>query len=393
MEFLLEKNRNFLFSKKVFFSHTNSMKKLVSALNTKKIAIVSGVKYSGKTKFVYDLLEKTNATQHAFYINSELDTLGKIKYAHDIDTLLELHKRTYWNPKIIILQNINKVSGIKDYIGELYTSKKYKIIIVGNNIQIGGVTEIQIFPLSLSQLGKEKIPQTLQYGTIEEVQLVRDLYFKNFLLKTITENIISQDALYTYDIKNKKLYYSVLSFLAKIQENISIRELQRELEIEWVSISLVTLMDYIDISTKSKILAKVSKYDIKSDKEIPTKITYYFSDTGIRNVLTGTIDTPYIAIKNTLLNELQKCGYTVYTGVNGKFHMTFRAYKHKEVLSIHIHESSDKNELKKDARKLSKLSDNSKKFLIVADKSIYNMRKYKLDDVIVGELGEVVDYL
>jgi len=135
---------------------------------------------------------------------------------------------------------------------------------------------------------------------------VRDLYFKNFLLRSITDHIISQDAIYTYDVKNKNLYYNVLAYLAKITQNISLRELQRELESEGISIALMTLSDYIDAGVKSRILRKVTKYDLKQEKEIPSKITYYFSDTGIRNTLLGNIETLEIAIKNTLLNELEK---------------------------------------------------------------------------------------
>lgn len=390
MENLLEKNKKFFFEKKVFFSRTNTLKKLVLALNNKKIAIVSGMRYSGKTKFVLDMIQKTWAKEHTFYFNAEVDTLGKVKHASDLHTLLDLHKKIESIPKIIILQNINKIQGIKDYIGTLYKEGIYKIIIVWNNIKIGGVTEVEVFPLSVKKLGYDKIGGYLRYGGIEEVQLVRDLYFKTFLLQSITEHIISQDIVHTYDIKSKNLYYQVIAFLAKINKNISLRELQRELEAEGISIALMTLTDYMDASVKSKIIKKVTKYDIKANKEIPTKITYYFGDTGVRNTLLGDIETPVISIINTLYNELEKKWYTVYNGVNGRFEMTFRAKKWEKILSIHMHETSDKNELKKDARKLAKLGDTSKKYLLVEEKEIYNMRKHRIDDVTIVNIEELM---
>jgi len=130
MEQLLEKNHKFLFEKKIFFSQKQPLKDLVEALNSKKIAIVSGMRYSGKTKFVRDMIEKTDAKDEVFYYNSEVDTLSRIKHTDDLKVLLELHKKVYTNPKIIVLQNISKIEGIKDYIGDLYKEKKYKIIIV-----------------------------------------------------------------------------------------------------------------------------------------------------------------------------------------------------------------------------------------------------------------------
>lgn len=81
------------------------------------------------------------------------------------------------------------------------------------------------------------------------------------------------------------MYTQVISFLAKIRDNISLRELQRELNSHGISIALMTLSDYVDASLKSKFLRKMSKYDVKAKKEIPTKLKYYFSDTGMRNML------------------------------------------------------------------------------------------------------------
>lgn len=393
MENLLEKNLAYLFSRKIFFSHSVLLQKLVEALNKDKIAIISGMRYSWKTKFLHDMLEKTGAKNEVFYYNGEIDTLSRVKDIQDLKVLVKLHKRIHGAPKIIALQNISKIRWIKDYIGELYTEKKYKIVILENNIKIGGVQEIEIFPISIEKLWEEKIPNILKYGNIEEVQLVRDLYFKDFLLTSITEHIISQDAIHTYDIKSKTLYQSVLAYLAKINNNISLRELQRELESEGISIALMTLSDYIDAGIRSKILKKVTKYDIKAQKEIPTKVTYYFGDTGIRNSLLGNIYNHELATKNVLQNELEKKRYTVYSGVNGRFEMTFRAVKWRSHISIHYHWSPDKNELKKNARKLSKLHDDSKKFLVVKDKSMYNLRKQLIDDVMIVELHEIIPYI
>lgn len=393
MQNLLEKNKNFFFWKKVFFSHKTLIEKLVKALNKDKIVIVSGMRYAGKTKFVLDMVQKTWAKETVFYHNSEVDTLGKILNADDLQTLLDLHKRVFWVPKIIVLQNIHKIEGIKDYIGKVYKEKLYKIIIIGNNIKIGGIQEIQVFPLAIETLWTNKVQSYLKYGGIEEVQLIRDLYFKDFILSSITQNIISQDIVQAYDIKNNTSVYQLLCFLAQNNKNISIRELQRELESEWISIALMTLGDYVEACFKSKLLRKVTKYDIKQDKEIPTKITYYFWDTGIRNSLMWGIESPEIALENSIFTELSKKWYSVYTGVSGRFEMTFRAVQWNTTLSIHIHNSQDKNELRKDARKLTKLADTSKKFLVVQDTEMYNMRKLQFDDVQVVELGELVRFL
>lgn len=393
MENLIQRLQQDISEKKIFFPRRHTLKKLVEELNNKKIVILSGMRYMGKTKLLKEMITKTSSEKDFFYYNSEVDLLGKIQNSEDLEILLWLHIRIHWEPKILILQNISKINDIKDYIWKLYTQKKYKIIIVGNNIKISGIPEIELHPQKTSAISRETITQTLKYGSIEEVTLVRDLSYKNLLLKSILQHILSQDILYTYDIKNKYLYMQILAFLAKKTQNTSLRELQRELEAEGVSIALMTLTDYIDAGIRSKLLRKMSKYDIKSKKEIASKIKYYFSDTGIRNTLLWNISDMSIQIENTLLSELTKHGYNLTTGIHGRFEFTCRAKKSKDTLDIHIHHSDNKNELKKDIRKLAKIPGNHKKFLLVYEKESYSLRKYEIDGVVVCELWEVVSFL
>ncbi len=393
MEDLIQRLQQDISGKKIFFPRKHTLQKLVEELNHKKIIIISGMRYMWKTKLLKEMITKTGLEKHFFYYNSEVDLLGKIQNSEDLELLLWLHIRVHWEPKILILQNISKIDGIKDYIWELYTQKKYKIIIVGNNIKISGIPEIELHSQKTSVVSKESMTQTLKYGSIEEVSLVRDLSYKTLLLKSMFQHILSQDILYTYDIKNKYLYIQVLWFLAKKTQNMSLRELQRELESEGISIALMTLTDYIDAGVKAKLLRKMSKYDIKIKKEIASKLRYYFSDTGIRNTLLWHIPHIPIQLENTLLSELTKHGYAVMTGIHGRFEFTCRAKKAKDILDIHIYLSDDKNELKKDIRKLAKIPGEHKKFLLVSEKESYKLRKYEVDGVVVCEVWELLTFM
>jgi predicted AAA+ superfamily ATPase len=135
-EQLLEKNRSFIRVVKSYRSYSDELKSLVESLNTKKITTISGLRHTGKTKLVFTLLEKTQSFETSFYYNSDLDTLGSIKTHEDFIILFDLYVRIYGIPKIIVLQNTNNIDGIKDLISKLYNTKKYKIIVVGNNIKI-----------------------------------------------------------------------------------------------------------------------------------------------------------------------------------------------------------------------------------------------------------------
>jgi len=136
MELLLKKNIDFLRTKKVYFSQKEKIGRAVEALNKQKILIITGVKYAGKAKFLVDMLTKTNMLGDTFYFNSDIDTLCEVQSSDDIELLLGLFERIYKTPKIIALQNCNKIPDIKELIQKLYSTKKYKIILLGNNIDI-----------------------------------------------------------------------------------------------------------------------------------------------------------------------------------------------------------------------------------------------------------------
>lgn len=67
-------------------------------------------------------------------------------------TLLDIYVRIYGVPKIIVLQNTNNIERIKTFISQLYKTKKYKLIIVGNNIKIEGVPDMEMFPLGIDAM-------------------------------------------------------------------------------------------------------------------------------------------------------------------------------------------------------------------------------------------------
>jgi len=66
------------------------------------------------------------------------------------------------------------------------------------------------------------------------------------------------------------LYNYILTKLAFLGKNISLREFHREIE-KQNNISIVTLMDYIDFSIQEKIIKKIDYFDFKKNKALINK--------------------------------------------------------------------------------------------------------------------------
>jgi predicted AAA+ superfamily ATPase len=73
------------------------------------------------------------------------------------------------------------------------------------------------------------------------------------------------------------LYNFTISYIANNNIFLSLRELQKNLD-NTNNISLKTTIDYIDFSIQAKILKRVYKYDLKTNKQITSKAKYYFTD-------------------------------------------------------------------------------------------------------------------
>jgi len=262
----------------------------------------------------------------------------------------------------------------------------------------------------------------MKYGCIEEVALIRDIYMKNFLLEDIKTSIIAKDIIYTYSIKNSFLYNQTLSFLSSIPSFISLREFNRNLIDAWIEVSLITSIDYINYSLNSKLVKSMHSYDLKLDKEITSKVKYYFADTWLRNSIHGSDLSDDILLENLVYNELDKKGYTLHGWINGRFSFSFIGTPGTNMedkdLYLHISKHSDKNEIQKEARKLAKAGTyvkpikidtnilweaplwknaiekpsmkNIKRILLVKDLDKVNMRKREIDWVQVVDL---YDYL
>lgn len=387
MKSLIEKNLKHLLEK----NHSNHndflLKTAVNNLNTKKLIIISWIKFSWKTEFISKLIKKTKSENSVFYFNKILDNLNKIKNSNDLNQMLEDFIENFSIPKIIILQDINKVEWIKNLLWELFKEKNYKIIIVWNNIQIDSVKNIELFPTKYNN----DLDNTLKYWQFEKISIIKNEYFKNFYLENIKDSIISNDIIYTYSIKNYYQYYSTISYIAWINKFISLRELHRNLKKNNISISLITLIDYINSSINSKLIRRIYTFDLKQEKEITWKAKYFFTDLWIRNSIYWEKLNKDLLIDNLVFIELIKNWYEVNSWLNWKFEFSFIATKNNKSIYIHITKEEEENEIRKEVKKLFKIWNNNEKYLIIDNLEDYNLKKINLDWVIIKNLSNFLN--
>ena len=167
------------------------------------------------------------------------------------------------------------------------------------------------------------------------------------------------------------------------------REMHRRLTEHHIDISLLTMIDYVNAALNTKLISRCYLYDVKHSNTITSKAQYFFWDVWIRKSFDNSLNFN----ENLFYIELLRNGYKVTGGLNGRFQFAFRATKEKQVISLAIDTSGDKNEVRKTARKLAKIWDSSRKFVIVENKENLNIRKFIEEGVKIGEIEEFVGKL
>jgi predicted AAA+ superfamily ATPase len=123
------------------------------------------------------------------------------------------------------------------------------------------------------------------------------------------------------------------------------------------------------------------KFDLKTNKYISSRAKYFFSDLWIRNSFNQFSTDRESLIENLVFNDLYSLWYEIYWWINGKFDFSFIAEKNNSRLYIHLSKETHKEDIKKEVRKLLKIWDEHKKYLIVDDLENLWLKKFKYDSV------------
>lgn len=358
---ILNKNNNYLEKSEIKNINTQQIKNILNNINNEKITIISWIRESWKANIVAYLINKTNIWENYIYFNKDLDNLNIIKSDNELDKYIATK-----NSKYIFLQNCWNIKWIKNVISKYYKINK-KIILIWNDIVI---PNINIFETNIA-IDESNIENNLIYWNITKLKNIEN---KKIWLELITSNIFLKSIFDLKSVKNIKLYYFVITFLAFNNNHLSNREfLKLANEIE--PISPKTFYDYIEFSIQEKIIQKVDLYDIKKQKIINGKSKYYFSDNWIRNYLCDFELDNKILIENIIFVYLKYNNFNVYWWKNWVFELSFLAEKNNKKVYLHLSSNIDKNEIKKEINKLLKIWDDNKKCLIIDSFEKHNIRK------------------
>ncbi len=363
--------------------HRSEYDSLVDSILIKEITIITGVRRSGKSTIMYQmiakLLETGVDTKQILFVNFDDKKLSQ-------DSLDEIYQsyRGSLNPDkkaYIFFDEIHKKEGWESWVKKKYDlktkdkfvisgscsyllKKEYSILLTGRNLTF------EVFPLSLQEfllfkgveLKKEniekgillekskiiiinKLVDYLELGGFPEIVL-KEEQFKLQVLKQYFDDIIYKDIVDRYNSNNQKTSDLALFLITNFTSQISLRKIRNSLGIAYDSAK-----DYMSYFKEAFLFFTLEhfSYSIKEQKTKAKKV--YCIDNGLRNSVAFKFskDEGKLA-ENSVFLHLRRKIKNIYYWKNSKQHEVDFIVKNKDnslsIINVSYTDNIDEREIR-----------------------------------------------
>jgi len=274
----------------------------------KKIIAISGVRRSGKTYLMFQLIQElleTKFRNNVLYINFEDDRFTDQVSQMDLiyKTFLE-----YKNPKgriYFFLDEIQNISCWEKWLTRMY-EKNIKFFITSSNASLlssqfsksltGRHKLVEIFPLSFKQFiafkNKELLNHSYSVPKIAETKNLLEKYLKSGgfpevvydnqsdVLKDYFKDIITRDIILRRNIKFKESLKEIavilMSGIARLHSLYSLNKILQ-------ARSINTIKNYLSFLEEAYLIFKISFFSFSLKRQLANPFKIYAIDPGLRN--------------------------------------------------------------------------------------------------------------
>ncbi|MBW2984134.1 ATP-binding protein [Candidatus Woesearchaeota archaeon] len=269
------------------------VEKILSWINRKEIIIIKGIRRSGKTHIMYQLMRKLPKS-NTFYVNFDDFRFDKYLNTDLLEEILNLR-----NPKkkaYFFLDEIQRIKGFEKWLRTHYDREtNVKFIIGGSTISLlskdmgtvltGRNISFTVYPLSyeeFKQFTNKPLSNFLEFGGFPEAVLENNEVRKRELLEQYTSDIIARDILDKYKLDNPMQLKALIKFfLVNPGVRISANRLASQL-----GIHKDTAQKYISYVIDSFLIFEVPffSYSAKTKYIASRAPKYYIIDNGLHTI-------------------------------------------------------------------------------------------------------------
>ena len=337
------------------------LKKLINAMGTPDIKVITGIRRSGKSELLSmfkDYVLNSDKDANIIFIDYNLvdfeDLKEYKKLIEYIDNLYNANKNNY-----IMIDEVQMCDGFEIALNNFHAQKKYDIYITGSNAFLlssdlatlftGRNFSIEVYPFSYKEFleyynyenNDDNFDKFVLEGGFSGSYLYKELEEKYDYIKEVYKTLIVRDIVDRNKIKNIPLMDSISDFLIdNISRITSYRSITETLKSNKMDVNDKTVGTYIKYLCDAFAFYKVRRYDIQGKMYLATQDKYYLSDHAVKYAIEGTKNMNYGSMyENIVAMELIRRGYEIYVGILYDKEIDFVASKRNE--KIYIQVSSD----------------------------------------------------
>ena len=314
--------------------------------NSKKIISLIGVRRSGKTSILFNLIKKLRQTldiDRIIYINFEDDRLLGIN-VKDLNSLIEAYYELYPQNRdkkvYLFLDEVQNVNQWELFVRRIYDSLNIQVFVTGSSAKLlsaeiatslrGRTISYEVFPFSFKEfLDFNSIninlnsPKSLSYiknsldvylkkGGLPET-VGEDEFIQKKILHDYMDLIIYKDISERHNIKNNTLLKHLIKYcFTNIGTLLSFNKLYNEYKSQGFKLSKDSLFEYFSYLEDAYALFKVSIYrnSVKAEMRNPKKI--YAIDNGFKSLFSSTTDDYSKLYENIVFLHLRRQTREIY---------------------------------------------------------------------------------
>ncbi len=354
------------------------------------IKILVGQRRVGKTtilKQLMQLIKYEDNTSNIIFIDKEHYEFIDIKDADDLFRYIQ-SKLSKAGKNYVFIDEVQEIDNFEIALRQLFADN-IDLYCTGSNAKMlsgdlatylsGRYIEFPINSLSFVEFmeahklsnDNAALNKYIRYGGLPYlINLPFDDEIMYGYLKSVFNTIILKDVVARYNIRDVDFLERLLEYLSdNLGSYVSSKKISDFLKSQRLSLSVNTVMNYLQYLTSSFFINKVQRMDIIGKKRFEINDKYFFSDLGLKHSL-----IPYSGnqignvFENLVYNQLIYEGYKVFIGKHQDREIDFVAYKGSEIKYIQVaYQISDEKVREREFGNLLRIKDNYEKVVISAD--------------------------
>ena len=302
--------------------------------DTKKIVSLIGIRRSGKTSILFNMIKQLSVTvgiENIIYINFEDDRLFGLELK-DLDDLLEAYYELYPDKRTqtvyLFLDEIQNIKNWELFVRRIYDTLRLQLFITGSSSKLlsaeiasclrGRTITFEIFPFSFREYLQYKnikinlhSPRSLNYiknafdsylkaGGFPEC-INEDKFIRSKILSDYMNLIIYKDIIERYNIKNKQLLRHLIKYcFINIGTLLSFNKLYNQYKSLGYKLSKDSLFEYFSYLEEAYTLFKVPIYRESRKEQLRNPKKIYAVDNALKGMFEFSFSEDYSKLYENL---------------------------------------------------------------------------------------------